>query len=89
MASWWFEKITDLSKLKIELIDDLTNKYRYGENVKQNIDVVIYWYKKLAEFGNVQAMYKLGEIYRYGRDIEKDLSEAIKWLDMAFHAIKK
>ena len=35
MASWWFEKITDISKLKMEFIDDLTNKYRYGEDVKQ------------------------------------------------------
>lgn len=89
MASWWFEKITDISKLKMELIDDLTNKYRYGEDVKQNIDVVIYWYKKFAEIDNVQAMYKLGEIYRYGYGVEKNLSEAIKWLDMAFHAMQK
>ena len=88
-ASWWFEKITDINKLKIDLIDDLAYECLSGENVEKNIEVAIYWYKKLAEMDNIQAMYKLGEIYRYGQGVEKNLSEAIKWLDMAFSAMNK
>ena len=87
-ASWWFEKVTDLSKLKIDVIDDLVYKYQYGKNVEKNSDMIIYWYEKLAEIGNVQAMYRLGKIYRYGQGIEKNLSEAVKWLDMAFNTLK-
>ena len=87
-ASWWFEKVTDLSKLKIDVINDLVYKYQYGKNVDKNSDMIIYWYEKLAEIGNVQAMYRLGKIYRYGQGIEKNLSEAVKWLDMAFNTLK-
>lgn len=83
-AAWWFEKITDFNRLNNKLIDELIYKYRYGENVDKNIDTVIYWYKKLANIGNVQALHELSKIYRYGEGVEKNLSEAIKWLDMAF-----
>lgn len=83
-AAWWFEKITDFSKLNSKLIDEMIYKYRYGENIEKNIDTAIYWYKKLADIGNIQAMHELSKIYRYGEGVEKNLSEAIKWLDMAF-----
>jgi TPR repeat protein/serine/threonine protein kinase len=42
------------------------------------------WYRKAAEQGNVDAQYKLGEIYyNGGYGVAKDYSEAVKWYQKA------
>ena len=92
IAFQYLEKVTDTDKLNFEYVKNIADHFFQGRGIRcvgKNIDKAIYWYKKLADAGNVEAMYKLGEIYRYGQGVEKNLSAAIKWLDMAYKKIKK
>ena len=46
--------------------------------------MALYWYKKAALNGNINAMKELGYIYETGRlGVKQDLQEARRWNDMA------
>lgn len=41
------------------------------------------WYQKLAEQGDAEAQYKLGNMYCDGKGVEKDFEKAVKWYKKA------
>lgn len=91
IAFSYLERITNTDKLNCEFVRKIADNFFSGRGIRcvgKNIDKAIYWYKKLAEAGNVESMYKLAEIYRYGQGVEKNLSEAVEWLNMAYQRMK-
>ena len=50
-----------------------------GEEVKQDYNEALKWYRKAAEQGNALALDSLGAMYYLGRGVERDFKEALKW----------
>ncbi len=48
-----------------------------------NADMVFDFQMKLAEKGNAEAQFKVGEMYETGRGVEKNLIEAKRWINKA------
>ncbi len=53
--------------------------YYEGEVVGQDYEKAIFWYKKAAENGIVEAQYKLGSFYEEGEIVAKDYLQAARW----------
>merc|ERR1712039_89430 len=47
------------------------------------LDTTSPWYRKMAEDGDVDAQFNLGNHYRSGRIVRQDYKEAVKWLTRA------
>lgn len=48
---------------------------------KKNYAEALHLFRELADQGNAEAQYYLGEIYFFGNGVEKDSAEAIKWYE--------
>jgi TPR repeat protein len=59
--------------------------YHRGVEIPQDFRYAVYWYKKAAEQGHVNAQYSLGSLYRYSYDKEvpRDYKQAVYWLTKA------
>ena len=57
--------------------------YDYGQGISQNRVEAAKWYKKAAEQENVDAQYRLGNMFFYKVGIPEDIDEAIKWYKKA------
>lgn len=53
--------------------------YYNGQNVKQDYEQAIYWFKKAAENGIVEAQHNLGVIYYNSWGIKQDYEQAFYW----------
>jgi hypothetical protein len=72
-----------LSKNKSVLSSDeeylLAEMYDYGKGTKQNYPYALWWYKRAAGRGNVNASLRLGLMYHNGTGVEKDYVQAMEW----------
>jgi TPR repeat protein len=60
--------------------------YNHGEGVRRNEALCQYWLamlEQLAEDGNLEAQWDLGQYHRFGDVIEYDLDQANAWLRRA------
>lgn len=57
--------------------------YWLGENVEQDYDQAIKFFKKAADEGHVDALYKLGEMYAKGHGVPQDCQKAFEWVQKA------
>ena len=53
------------------------------EGVEEDDEEAVKWYRKAAEQGNADAMYKLGKCFYNGLGVEEDEEEAVKWFRKA------
>ena len=61
----------------------LAEMYSKGEEVRQDIEEAIKWYKRAAEQGFVLSQYSLGLLYDMGNGVNQDFKEAKKWYQKA------
>lgn len=86
---WWHiydAKLNDELKSKIERQETKykPEKVDVSKIIKRNTDDAIYWLKRAANSGSVDAQYELGCLYYYGDyEIEPDCNMAIYWLEKA------
>lgn len=59
------------------------NSYRYGIDVKQNINEAWKWYSQSAGNGDSESQYILGTFYRDGVGVKKNMQEAAYWFRRA------
>jgi len=59
--------------------------YYTGVGIPQDRRYAIYWYKKAAEQGHIQAQYFLGKLYNFGEgeEVRQDFKLAVYWLTKA------
>ena len=58
----------------------LGNEYFNGSNgKKKNHAEAMKWYRKAAEKGNANALFRMGYMYENGKSVKKDYAEAMKW----------
>ena len=57
----------------------LGERYRTGNQVRQNYTEASEWFLKAAGQGYAKAQYRLGELYHLGKGVPEDLDEAEKW----------
>lgn len=53
------------------------------KGISADYDRALYWFKKIAESGNVKAQFYLGVMYAAGRDIEIDYKKSAYWFEKA------
>jgi hypothetical protein len=58
-------------------------RYDNGQDVAQNFQQALSWYRKAAEQGHARAQFNLALMYGYGHGSEIDLAEAAKWIELA------
>lgn len=69
------------TKKYLELVDDHEKGVFFLEN--ENYDDAIFYFKKSAENGKPQSMYRLGMYYEEGSYVEKDLNKAFEYFEKA------
>lgn len=57
--------------------------YETGKDVRQNLQLAVFWYRNAAEWGNAAAQSSLGVLYWLGEGVDKDKKEAVKWYHKA------
>lgn len=58
--------------------------YEYGKGIAiKDKKKSIFWYKKAAEQGHVDAQVHLGDVYFYGQGVTKDYNQAVYWYKKA------
>ena len=59
--------------------------YLHGRGTPQDMKQAVYWYKKAAEQGHVQAQYDLGSLYQFdgSGEVPQDMKQAVYWLTKA------
>ena len=57
--------------------------YYNGDDIKQDDEAAVLWFKESARQGYVPAYRILGECYNLGYGVEQDLEEAVKWYRLA------
>jgi hypothetical protein len=57
----------------------LGNRYKNGENVKQDYAEAVKWYRKAADQGNALGQVSLGHMYKSSSGVKQDYAEAVKW----------
>ena len=55
----------------------------YHNDYYPNYTKAMYWMKKVAESGDVEAKFHVGAMYHDGEGVERDFLEAIKWYEAA------
>lgn len=56
------------------------NCYYYGtRNIPQNYSKTVWWYKKAADKGCLEAQAQLGSCYYYGQGLPEDYPRAVAW----------
>ena len=67
-------------------MNNLANRYYYGEGTTKDHNQAFYWYKKSAEAGNSYGMNNLAARYYNGEGTTKDLEKAKYWYKKACEA---
>ena len=57
--------------------------YQVGENVPQDYDQAVKWYRMAAEQGDILAQHALGSLYERGEGIQRDYGKAAMWYHKA------
>ncbi len=63
--------------------------YMYGRDVSIDYTIAMAYFKMSAEKGNVEATYKLGNLYQSGKGVDKNNNLAIEYYDKALSLIKE
>ncbi|WP_204966184.1 tetratricopeptide repeat protein [Megamonas hypermegale] len=53
--------------------------YEKGNEIEQDYEEAVKWYKESAKQGNSEAQYKLGYMYQFGDGVRQDYEEAVRW----------
>ena len=80
-AIFWYEKVYELQGDHAGIV-----AFRIGDIYTEEKDYTqaFEWYKKGAEAGYGNSMFKLGFCYRYGMGTHEDQQEAMKWLKKVY-----
>ncbi len=62
---------------------NIGNVFYQGDNVTQNHEHAILWYRRSAQQGNANAQYRLGNIYLMGEGVEQNDQVAMGWYEQA------
>lgn len=54
-------------------------RYENGYSVEQDFEEAVYWFRRAANKGFIDAMEKLAQMYEDGIGVSKDLEEAERW----------
>lgn len=79
----------ELYQFKAIKLDDvaaqvrLGDRYYKGEDIEQDYEEAVTWFRKAAEQGLAEAQMKLGQCYYNGDGIPQDYKEAVKWYMLA------
>ena len=73
----------ETDKVLCEAFDTLAWLYLIGEEVPQNREKAITYFKKSAELGNKDALYRLGLLYLNGTMVAQDTKTALSYLNQA------
>ena len=67
---------------------ELARRYEYGNDMDQDKEMALYWYRKAAEGGSIPAASKLSWIYSSatGKVVTRDYVEAERWCRIAAEA---
>ena len=57
--------------------------YYKGEKTAKNYKEAVKRFRKLAEKGNVEAQFNLGNLYLHGTGVQKYLGEAYIWFSLS------
>ena len=80
---------TPIPELSASDMNDLGNRYYYGDGVNQDYEKAFEWYEKAAKAGSSDAMTDLGYMYQTGVGINQDYKKAIEWYEKAAEAGEK
>ena len=69
-----------------DCMESLAKAYLNGDGVEQDFDKCAYWWKKLAETGNVIGMFNIGLHYAKGCGVERNFETAAEWMERAAEA---
>ena len=58
---------------------ELGDRYRDGEDIEQDYQQAVYWYRMAAEQGNAEAQNRLGARYFRGQGVDEDQDQAEYW----------
>ena len=84
---------TEIKNEKASVKEDFVKKVYTPEEIQEWINLgyenlrngddksAFYYFKKAADEGNVEGMYRLGRSYLFGRGVSKDKYEASKWFE--------
>lgn len=62
----------------------LMKLYRFGEGyIESDYEEYAYWTERVAENGDTEAMYKIGNMYYGGRGVKQNYKKALYWLHKA------
>jgi len=84
-----YQKAFEYAKIAADAGDSLGEYnvgfcFEEGLSVSKNATEALRWYKKAAEKGNGDAMWKVGTFYHYGKgNVTKDYREAKRWYEKA------
>ena len=84
-----YQKAFEYAKIAADAGDSLGEYnvgfcFEEGLSVSKNATEALRWYKKAAEKGNGDAMWKVGTFYHYGKgNVNKDYKEAKRWYEKA------
>lgn len=81
MAFDWCFANQGLNDPEIEL--DLGCMYAYGRGVDLDHEQAVFWYRKAAEQGHIDAHWLLGQMYYRGCGIKQDDEQALFWFRKA------
>jgi uncharacterized protein len=57
----------------------LAKSYATGDGAERNLTEAVFWYRKVANAGDSDAMFTLGAFYALGRGVTSDAAEAARW----------
>ena len=63
--------------------------YMYGRDVQIDYTIAFAFFRLSAEKGNIEATYKLGNLYQSGKGVEKNIELALEYYDKALKLIEE
>lgn len=66
-----------------DLQSELGAMYFFGRGIAQNMARGVYWYRKAALQGHIEAQCNLGFCYQRGAGVRKDVKQALHWYTQA------
>lgn len=72
--------LTQAANCQHVMAQSLLGRIYFSEGSEQDFKKAVYWLKKAANSGEVEAMYTLGQAYRLGRGVKTNHQYAIRYL---------
>lgn len=84
-AATFFKESNHIPDTKVyyEITMYVADKYFYGRNVAINYAKAFEWYKEAADYGNAEAMNKVGYCYDHGKGVTSNAKGAFKYFHQA------